>query len=56
VIMELVYYREMHYSDIAKVVGCPENTVKTRMFHGRKKLRSLLPSLMGRTDRSQKQR
>jgi RNA polymerase sigma factor (sigma-70 family) len=53
-IMELVYYHEMHYSDIADVVGCPENTVKTRMFHARKRLRSLLPSLMGRTDRTQK--
>jgi RNA polymerase sigma-70 factor (ECF subfamily) len=47
-IMELVYFHEMHYSDIAEVIGCPENTVKTRMFHARKKLRSLLPESTGK--------
>jgi RNA polymerase sigma factor (sigma-70 family) len=55
-IMELVYFHEMHYNDIAEVIGCHENTVKTRMFHARKKLRPLLPSLMGRTDCNQKQK
>lgn len=45
-IMELAYYREMHYSEIAAVIGCPENTVKTRMFHARKRLRSLMPMLL----------
>jgi RNA polymerase sigma-70 factor (ECF subfamily) len=54
-VMELVYYHGMCYSDIAKVMRCPENTVKTRMFHARKKLRSLRPSLMGETDLKQEQ-
>jgi RNA polymerase sigma-70 factor, ECF subfamily len=45
-IMELAYYQEMHYSEIAAVIGCPENTVKTRMFHARKRLRSLMPVLL----------
>jgi RNA polymerase sigma factor (sigma-70 family) len=49
-VIELVYYHGMCYSDIAEVMRCPENTVKTRMFHARKKLRSLRPSLMGETD------
>jgi DNA-directed RNA polymerase specialized sigma24 family protein len=35
----------MSYEEIAKVLGCPENTVKTRMFNARKKLRRLLPEL-----------
>jgi RNA polymerase sigma factor (sigma-70 family) len=48
-VMELAYYQEMHYGEIAEVLGCPENTVKTRMFHARKKLRSLLPALLGGT-------
>ncbi|MGH8601410.1 MAG: RNA polymerase sigma factor [Gammaproteobacteria bacterium] len=45
-VVELAYFHEMRYSDIAHVMGCPESTVKTRMFHARKKLRSLLPSLI----------
>lgn len=46
-VMELVYYHGLHYSEIAEIMDCPENTVKTRMFHARKKLRSLWPSLTG---------
>lgn len=30
------------YGEIAEVVGCPENTVKTRMFHARQLLRRFL--------------
>jgi RNA polymerase sigma-70 factor (ECF subfamily) len=30
------------YGEIAQVVGCPENTVKTRMFHARQHLKRLL--------------
>jgi RNA polymerase sigma-70 factor (ECF subfamily) len=48
-VMELAYYQGMHYGEIAELLGCPENTVKTRMFHARKKLRSLLPALLGGT-------
>jgi len=40
-VVELVYHEGMHYSEIAKVMGCSENTVKTRMFHARKRLKSL---------------
>lgn len=29
------------YGDIAEIMECPENTVKTRMFHARKRLREL---------------
>ncbi|MGH9962778.1 MAG: RNA polymerase sigma factor, partial [Pyrinomonadaceae bacterium] len=44
-VIELAYFHGMHYSDIAQVMGCPENTVKTRAFHARKKLRVQLASL-----------
>jgi RNA polymerase sigma factor (sigma-70 family) len=54
-VMEFAYYQEMHYSEIAEVMGCPENTVKTRMFHARKKLSSLLPVLLQRTCSKQSQ-
>jgi RNA polymerase sigma-70 factor (ECF subfamily) len=30
------------YGEIATVVGCPENTVKTRMFHARQQLKRFL--------------
>jgi RNA polymerase sigma-70 factor (ECF subfamily) len=32
----------MDYADIAEVMGCPLNTVKTRMFHARRRLARLL--------------
>ncbi len=37
-VIELTYYHGLHYSEIAVIMGCPENTVKTRMFHARKNL------------------
>lgn len=37
-VMELMFYYELPYQDIAKILGCPDNTVKTRMFNARKKL------------------
>jgi RNA polymerase sigma factor (sigma-70 family) len=41
-VMVLTYYHEMAYSDIAEIVECPLNTVKTRMFHARHRLKDLL--------------
>ena len=45
--VELCY--ELGYSceEIAKIMGCPVNTVKTRLFHARAKLQKLLPQLAG---------
>ncbi|MCX7081977.1 MAG: RNA polymerase sigma factor [Methylococcales bacterium] len=37
-VVELTFYHGLPYQDIAKILGCPENTIKTRMFHARKKL------------------
>ena len=54
-VMELTYYQEMHYSEIAEVMKCPENTVKTRMFHARKKLKTLLPALLKKACPKQRQ-
>lgn len=44
-VLELTYHHGMHYSEIAELLGCPENTVKTRVFHARKKLQSLMDDL-----------
>jgi RNA polymerase sigma-70 factor (ECF subfamily) len=37
-VIELTYYEGLHYSEIAAILDCPENTVKTRMLHARKNL------------------
>ena len=39
-VIELTFYHDLAYQDIAKILNCPENTVKTRMFHARKKLQA----------------
>ena len=41
-VVELTYYQGCSYPEIAAIVGCPVNTVKTRMFHARRRLRGLL--------------
>jgi RNA polymerase sigma-70 factor (ECF subfamily) len=41
-IIDLVYYHEKSVEEVAEIVGIPENTVKTRMFHARKRLAELL--------------
>jgi RNA polymerase sigma-70 factor (ECF subfamily) len=43
-VIELTYYEGLHYSEIATIMGCPENTVKTRMYHARKNMALLLNS------------
>ena len=46
-VVELTYFQGCSYDEIARIAGCPVNTVKTRMFHARAKLRRLLPALTG---------
>jgi RNA polymerase sigma-70 factor (ECF subfamily) len=38
----LVFYVGLSYAETAEVIRCPVNTVKTRMFHARSKLRKYL--------------
>jgi RNA polymerase sigma-70 factor, ECF subfamily len=40
----LCYFEDKSMQEIAKIVGCPENTVKTRLYHARLKLRDLVTS------------
>ncbi len=44
-VVELTYFYGLAYTEIAEIVGCPVNTVKTRMFHARRRLKELLPEL-----------
>jgi RNA polymerase sigma-70 factor, ECF subfamily len=46
-VVELTYFAGCSYQEIAAIAGCPTNTVKTRMFHARARLRKLLPALGG---------
>jgi RNA polymerase sigma-70 factor (ECF subfamily) len=41
-VIELTYYHDMGYREIAEIMGCPVDTVKTRMFHARRHLKRML--------------
>ncbi len=41
-VVDLTYYHGLAYREIAEIVGCPVDTVKTRMFHARRRLRQAL--------------
>ena len=41
-VVELTYFHGMGYREIAQIVDCPVDTVKTRVFHARRRLRGLL--------------
>ncbi|WP_298233479.1 sigma-70 family RNA polymerase sigma factor [uncultured Azohydromonas sp.] len=46
--IHLVFYEGMSLAEVAQVQSCPENTVKTRLFHARQKLRNCLKLLLER--------
>jgi RNA polymerase sigma-70 factor (ECF subfamily) len=37
-VVELTFYHEMSYSEIAEVLGCPIGTVKSRMSYAKKRI------------------
>ncbi len=41
-VLVLTYFHDLPYAEIAQIVECPVDTVKTRAFHGRRRLRALL--------------
>ena len=41
-VLVLTYFHDLPYAEIARIVDCPVDTVKTRMFHGRRRLRAAL--------------
>ena len=42
-VVYLTYFHEAGYREIAELMDCPVDTVKTRMFHARRRLRNKLP-------------
>jgi RNA polymerase sigma factor (sigma-70 family) len=41
-VVDLTYFHEMGYREIAEIVDCPVDTVKTRMFHARRHLKQAM--------------
>ena len=41
-VVDLTYFHEMGYREIAEIMDCPVDTVKTRMFHARRHLRRMM--------------
>jgi RNA polymerase sigma-70 factor (ECF subfamily) len=46
-VVVLTYFHDLPYAEIAQIMDCPVDTVKTRMFHARRKLRVLLQDELG---------
>ena len=46
-VIELAYHVGHSCEEIASIMQCPVNTVKTRMFHARRKLKTILTTLAG---------
>lgn len=41
-VVDLTYFHGMGYREIAEIVDCPVDTVKTRMFHARRRLKQAI--------------
>lgn len=41
-VVDLTYFQELSYREIAEIMDCPADTVKTRMFHARRHLKRRL--------------
>ena len=41
-VVDLTYFHGMGYREIAEIMSCPVDTVKTRMFHARRRLREAM--------------
>jgi RNA polymerase sigma-70 factor (ECF subfamily) len=41
-VVDLAYFHEMGYREIAEIMDCPVDTVKTRMYHARRNLRAAM--------------
>jgi len=39
-VIELTFYHDFSYEEIAQIMKCPVGTVKTRMFYAKQKLRA----------------
>ena len=44
-VLDLTYYQDLSIKEIAEIMACPPNTVKTRMFYARKRLGAILQEM-----------
>jgi RNA polymerase sigma-70 factor (ECF subfamily) len=44
-VLDMTYYQGLSIKEIAEIMGCPTNTVKTRMFYARKRLGGILQQM-----------
>ncbi len=44
-VVELTFFHGCSYKEVAEILRCPENTVKTRMYHAKAKLKPWLTHL-----------
>ena len=49
-VLHLTFFEDLTYGQIAGIAGCPEGTVKTRMFHAKRAMQHCLAKLMGRRE------
>jgi RNA polymerase sigma-70 factor (ECF subfamily) len=47
-VVELTFMHGFSYQEIGQIVGCPVNTVKTRMFYAKRRLREVLSAIFSR--------
>ncbi len=48
--LHLAFYEDLPLAEIAQVQACPENTVKTRLFHARRKMKECLQRVFRHDD------
>lgn len=46
-VVDLTYFHDMGYKEIAEIMDCPVDTVKTRIFHARRRLKIILTGRLG---------
>jgi len=46
-VVDLTYFHGLGYREIAEIMACPVDTVKTRMFHARRRLKDALAGEFG---------
>ena len=44
-VVHLGFFEDLSYGEVAEIVGCPEGTVKTRMYHAKQSLKRCLAQL-----------
>ena len=45
-VVDLTYFHEIGYREIAEIMDCPVDTVKTRMYYARRHLKRVLPGAL----------